>query len=123
LEELKIRQFQSGDVERINTIFLKTGLGVPSARNAIVNRVFEVRDEVVAYGSLQCFGELHLTLDPSLNSLMKARIIDSGVRIGLKYGMNLERIHCIIEDPKEVEILKKHHGFKEVPGVLLFREL
>lgn len=116
------RPFRFQDISHIDTIFQKTQLSVPSLRNLICNRVFEDRGQVLAYGCLKHFSELHLNLDPSLSSFQKAKILKSGVEFGIENGTEYERLYSIVDDEKEVEILKKHYGFLEVPGKLLVYE-
>ncbi len=117
-----IRPFRSEDVGPIDDIFRRTQLSVPSLRNVVENCVFEDHQKVVAYGVLKLFAELHLTLDPSLSPFLKAKIIGSGIAMSLKYEQ-FERIHAIVEDEKEIVMIKKHFGFKEVPGKLLCIEV
>jgi len=98
---------------------------VPSLNNSLVNRVFVIQNEVCAFGILKLFAELHLNLDPSLSSYMKARIISEGVSLGIEKAIekNLERVHAIVDDSREIEILKKHFGFVKVDGTLLVKEI
>lgn len=116
------RPFRMQDVSQIDTIFHQTNLSVPSLRNLVCNRTYLESDQVLAYGALKLFVELHLTLNPSLSPYVKAKIIKQGVEFGIENGNHYERLHAIVDDEKEVEILKKHYGFVEVPGKLLVFE-
>lgn len=116
------RPFRFQDIPQIDLIFRKTNLGVPSLRNLVCNQTFADGDQVLAYGCLKLFSELHLTLDPLISSFQKAKIIKMGVDFGIQNGGNFERLHAIVDDEKEIEILKKHYGFREVPGKLLVYE-
>jgi len=122
---LIIRQFQPSDISEIDKIFQATQLGVPSRQNLLVSRVFESHGKILAYGVLKIFAELHVTLDPSLTSYTKAKIIGEGTMIGIDaaFQNRLERVHAILDDEREIEILKKHFGFVEVAGKLLVKEI
>ncbi len=121
--KLLSRPFLSSDIQSIDRIFHLTNLQVPSLENLVYNRVFESHHEVVAYGALKLFAELHLTLDPTLSPYLKAKIIDLGVREGIENSNGLERLYAIVDDEKEIEILKKHHDFKLINGKLLVKEI
>lgn len=122
------RVLRETDIAKIDEIFKKQpNMGVPSARNMVVNGVIEDtdKDKVIAYGVVKLFGEAVLILDKDIRKRDKAKAIRQVMNIAISFSRdrNLEYLYLISNSGSFSEVLKKKYGFIKCPGELLMLDL
>jgi hypothetical protein len=125
---MKLREFNyEKDVQQIDEIFRRQpDIGVPSLNHVFDNGVVENGDgRSLAYGVVKEFAEAVLIIDRRIRKREKASAIKLVIprAINVCRENNLEKLVIITDEEGYINVLKKHYGFKEVGGKVLFLEI
>ena len=128
---VKLRVFQSSDIEIINEIwerYHRDSFSVPNRNNSIVDAIVEDEEGVViAYGQVKLFAEAMFILDKDASKRVKVEALILLMQEALR-GCNvtgIEDLYCFIKDPQFASLISKHFSFEIVddPGELLLRRV
>lgn len=128
---MKIRSFQSEDVERVDEIwreFHDHDFSVPNRNSTVVDAVVEDDSgRVIAYGQVRLFAELMMILDLGASRRDKVAAIKLLMQEAFRGAQvaKIEDVYAFIKDPAFAALIEKHFCFDRIdsPGEMLVRRL
>lgn len=124
---MKIRELRREDSDRLKEIIESNGpdFRVPSFKYPIVEGVVTQNEEVIGYGLTRYFSEALIVLDQNLSNYDKAKAILTLFKpcIAAAKREELDELNVFVSDPEYAELLIKHFGFVQFPGISLTKDL
>lgn len=109
------------DIDRIWREHHSESFGIPSLKSCIMKGTVRSEEKLVAFGMVNLFAELILVMDPGMS--LRKRIEAMNILLKRSMEVELDQVHCFVDNPDLADILKKHFGFKEIKGTGLVLNL
>jgi hypothetical protein len=125
---MKIRPIRDGDLKQIDDIYQRCHQGkiqLPSLSNQITSAVVEIQGRVVGFGIVKAFAEAIMLLDTQELRVHRIHAMDLLMLEAFRgcASAQVEQVHVAIHDERLEKILKKHYGYDNRVGTILYREI
>ena len=123
-----IRPIRNGDLKKIDEIYQKhhgDRIQMPGLNNQITSAVVENENRIVGFGIVKAFAEAIMMLDLHEMRVNRVRAMDLLMLEAFRgcQEHRIEQVHAVVHTDNLEKILKKHYGYSDRIGKVLYREI